>query len=371
MRKNKVTLTVSILITGIFTAAVILASCNKESGYLSIDYVDKIRLGKLIFSDRNLSNPVGQSCSSCHSPYTGFSDLNHRVVSEGAVEGRFVSRNAPGLSYAKFAPPLHFDDKDSTWVGGLFLDGRINTLEEQAKEPFLNPLEMNNLSRDMLIEKIKKADYYGLYKSVYGPLNDSYAVFNHIAEAIAAFENSPDLSPFTSRFDYYLKGLATLTDQQLRGFILFNGKAKCANCHVTQPDEQSGQILFTDFTYDNIGVPKNPANPFYTVPSKFNPLGQEALDFGLGGFLNDPANYGKFKVPSLRNAAVSAPYFHNGYFNTLKEVVHFYNKRDEENFPPPEIESTVNHEELGNLKLSSQDEEDIVVFINSLTDGYK
>ena len=87
--------------------------------------------------------------------------------------------------------------------------------------------------------------------------------------------------------------------------------------------------------------------------------------------MNDPSNYGKFKVPTLRNAAISAPYFHNGYFNTLEEVVHFYNKRDVEAFPPAEIPSTVNRDELGNLNLTSQEEQDIVAFLKTLTDGFK
>ncbi len=164
-----------------------------------------------------------------------------------------------------------------------------------------------------------------------------------------------------------------LNTQELRGLQLFNDpiKSKCANCHLSEPDLISGKVLFTDFTYDNIGVPKNLSNPFYTIPTVFNPLGNNAIDYGLGGFLNDPTQYGKFKVPTLRNSAISAPYFHNGFFNTLEEVVHFYNKRDVEPFPPAEIPETVNQNELGNLQLTVQDEKDIVAFIKTLTDGFK
>ncbi len=272
-----------------------------------------------------------------------------------------------------FAPPLHFDNIDSTYVGGFFLDGRVNTLQEQAQKPFLNPLEMNNTNIQMLISKVMNASYYALYKQVYGEASDTNTAFNNISNAIAAFEKSPDLNPFTSKFDYYLKGEASLTEQELQGFKLFNDpiKGKCANCHPSDPDPESGKVLFTDFTYDNIGVAKNPVNPFYTIPLSFNPSVSNAIDYGLGGFLNDPSNYGKFKVPTLRNAAISAPYFHNGYFNTLEEVVHFYNKRDVEPFPPAEIAATVNHDELGNLKLTSQEEQDIVAFIKTLTDGFK
>ncbi len=370
---NRFTIIITLLITVVIGSSVILSSCNKNVDFNATESADKIQLGKLIFNDKNLSNPTGQSCSSCHSPNTGFSDLNHSIVSEGAVDGLFGNRNAPNIAYIMFTPPLHFDNVDSTYVGGLFLDGRVNTLEEQSQKPFLNPLEMNISGVEMLITRIKAAGYYPLYKKLYGEAVDNNAAFKNIANAIASFERSPELNPFTSKYDYYLKGEATMTAQELRGLQLFNdtAKGKCANCHISEPDAATGKVLFTDFTYDNIGVPKNPANPFYFIPSSFNPDGSNAVDYGLGGFLINPDHYGKFKVPTLRNAAVSAPYFHNGYFNTLEEVLHFYNKRDVETFPSAEIPSTVNHDELGDLKLTPQEEKDIVAFIKTLTDGYK
>ena len=373
MRKSKLAITIIVLMVAVFSSTIILSSCNKDRNLITVEYIDKIKLGKLIFNDKNLSNPVGQSCSSCHSSSTGFSDINHSVVSEGAVSGLFGNRNAPNIAYSMFAPPLHYNNVDSTYVGGFFLDGRVNTLEEQSQKPFLNPLEMNNSSVQMLVNKIKEAGYYPLYTQVYGAADDINTTFKNIADAIAAFEKSPDLNPFTSKYDYYLKGQVTLTAQELRGLQLFNdtAKGKCANCHISDPDPLSGKVLFTDFTYDNIGVPKNPANPFYTIPANFNPSGSNAIDYGLGGFLNDPDNYGRFKVPTLRNAAIAAPYFHNGFYNTLEEVVHFYNKRDVEAFPVAEMPATVNHDELGNLHLTAQEEKDIVAFIKTLTDGYK
>ncbi len=373
MIKNRLTIAIILLTTGVISFAVIFSSCAKDRDFVTVEYADKIKLGKLIFNDKNLSTPVGQSCSSCHSSSTGFSDLNHNTVSEGAVNGLFGNRNAPNIAYGMFAPSLHFDDTDSVYVGGFFLDGRVNTLEEQAQKPFLNPLEMNNPDVQKVIDKIREAGYYPLYKQLYGEATENNTAFNNIAEAIASFERTPDMNPFTSKYDYYLKGQATLTEQELSGLQLFNDtrKGNCAACHISEPDEASGQVLFTDFTYDNIGVPKNPANPFYTIPSNFNPSGSNVIDYGLGGFLNDPANDGKFKVPTLRNAAISAPYFHNGFFNTLEEVLHFYNKRDVESFPAAEIASTVNHDELGNLRLTTQEEKDIVAFIKTLTDGFK
>ncbi|WP_316633847.1 cytochrome c peroxidase [uncultured Flavobacterium sp.] len=351
----------------------ILLSCEDNRDYTFVTPIDKVALGKELFFDKNLSNPGGQSCATCHSPQTGFSDLNHSIVSEGAVNGLFGNRNAPNVSYAMFAPTLHYDAVDGTYVGGFFLDGRVNTLEEQAKKPFMNPLEMNLTSVEMLVTKLKQAPYYALYQKVYGNNEDVQTIFNNITDAIATFEKSKEVNPFSSKYDYYLKGQVTLTQQELRGLQLFNAtdKGNCAACHISEPDEDSGKVLFTDFTYDNIGVPKNPNNPFYTIPASNNPLGANAIDNGLGTIVKDASHNGKFKVPTLRNVAISAPYFHNGFYNTLEEVVHFYNSRDVEAFPAAEVTETVNHDELGNLKLTLQEEKDIVAFMKTLTDGYK
>lgn len=351
---------------------VVFTSCKKDKNITIVEQNDKIKLGKKIFFDKGLSNPIGQSCSSCHSPETGFSDLNHNIVSEGAVDGLFGNRNAPNVSYAMFSMPLYYDSVDSTYVGGFFHDGRVNSLQEQATKPFFNPLEMNIENVSMLISKVKSSNYYYLYKEVYGDIADEDKALRNIADAIAAYEQSSEVNPFTSKFDYYLKGQAVLTAQEMRGMKIFTdtAKGKCANCHIIDEDEETGKVLFTDFTYDNIGLPKNMNNPFYTMSASYNPLGASYIDYGLGAFLNNSNYNGQFKVPTLRNVAISAPYFHNGVFNTLEEAVHFYNKRDSL-FPNPEVPANVNKVELGKLKLSSQEEKDLVAFLKTLTDGYK
>jgi cytochrome c peroxidase len=147
-------------------------------------------------------------------------------------------------------------------------------------------------------------------------------------------------------------------------------KGNCAACHPSQPSDDGTPPLFTDFTYDNLGVPKNPENPFYYLPKFLNPSGVDFVDLGLGGTLNKPSENGKFKVPSLRNIAKTSPYIHNGLFKNLRQVVAFYNTRDVGPWPQPEVRMNVNHDELGNLGLSEQEIDDIVAFMHTLTDGY-
>ena len=362
--------------TTIFVVSLLLISCRKEqTKSVAFTTEMKVDLGRKLFFDKSLSNPGGQSCSSCHTQATGFSDPNHNIVSPGAVDGLFGNRNAPNIAYSMFSPALHYSIDDSAYMGGFFMDGRVNTLQEQAKQPFLNPLEMNNTNAAMVISKLQSSINYTYYRQVYGDITDVNTAFSNIADALSAFETSYELNPFTSKFDYYLKGQASLTEAELRGMQLFTDtlKGMCANCHLITPDAASGQILFTDHTYTNDGVPKNPNNPYYSIPASYNALGAGYIDLGLGDFIKDHSCDGEFKVPTLRNIAVSAPYFHNGCFNTLEQVVHFYNTRDVAGsaFGTPEVLANIDSAETGNLKLTAQEESDIVAFLKTLTDGYQ
>jgi cytochrome c peroxidase len=185
-----------------------------------------------------------------------------------------------------------------------------------------------------------------------------------VAKAIAAFERTEPLNSFTSKYDYYLKGKIQLSAQEARGLALFNDPAKgnCAACHPSESPD--GKPLFTDFSYDNLGMPVNPEiAALIGAP--------QPVDLGLGGVLQDPAEMGKFKVMTLRNLSKTAPYGHNGYFKDLKTIVHFYNTRDVDPvWPPAEYPDTVNFDELGNLGLTSAEEDDIVAFLLTLTDGF-
>ncbi len=342
-----------------------LISCSPNKKGLNIT---KEQVGKLLFFDESLSEPAGQSCATCHIPENGFADKDHRIVSEGAVKGLFSNRNSMTASYTAYIPPLSFKADDSTYVGGLFWDGRANFLEEQAKFPFTNPLEMANTDPRMVVEKVKKTTYYHLFEKVYGEMNDSDSIFNALADAIAAYERSVEFNSFTSKYDDYLEGKYTLTAEEAKGLELFKDKGMCAECHILEPDPKAGRVLFTDHTYDNLGIPANPANPFYNIPKKYNQLGKDTIDIGLGQTVNLLSEYGKFRVPTLRNVELTAPYGHNGYFKTLEDVDHFYNVRDAGNeYPLAEYPATMNKEELGNLKLSSEEEASIVAFMKTLT----
>lgn len=332
---------------------------------------EKELIGKKIFYDESLSEPAGQSCATCHMPETGFADRYSRVTSEGAVKGLFSNRNSMTCSYTAYIPPLHYDEEEETYVGGLFWDGRVNSLEEQAAQPFLNPLEMGNKNKEMVVGKIKRAAYYPEFVRLYGKSESIGEIYKKITEALAVYERSPEINPFTSKYDACAEGKCELTKQEKKGLELFKKKALCAECHVLERDKRADRVLFTDHTYDNLGIPSNPNNPFFLVPEPYNVCGRDTFDLGLGGALGDSSEYGKFRVPTLRNIALTAPYGHNGYFQTLEEIVHFYNVRDVELYPSPEYPATVNKDELGDLKLTPEEEEAIVAFLYTLTDGYQ
>jgi cytochrome c peroxidase len=334
-------------------------------------------LGKILFFDKNLSNPAGQSCSSCHAPGSGFSaPKNTGPISEGAIKGRFGNRNAPTLTYASHIPSLHYDKNEDVWIGGFFLDGRAKSLEDQAKGPFTNPLEMNNPNMAAVVEKVRKSNYAPLFRHIFGrnSLDNTEKAIGYITKAIATFERSKTFAPFSSKYDLYLQGKAKLSKQEMRGLKLFEDEKKgnCAACHPSTIGKKGELPLLTDFTYDNLGVPANLKSPFLKQAKKFNPAGKKYADMGLGAILKKKSEHGKFRVPTLRNVAITAPYMHNGVFKTLKEVVDFYNTRDvDKKWGKPEVTDNVNKDELGDLKLTKQEILDIVAFLKTLTDGYQ
>ncbi len=390
-----------------FVAVIALVASEGILGVQASALTPKEELGKLLFFD-NISEPPWMSCAECHGSKAGWTGpiagINiHGAVYRGAVPQRFGNRKPPSSAYATFSPIFHFDDAEGIFVGGNFWDGRAtgeelgNPAADQAQGPFLNPVEQNNPSEQAVCEKVAASKYADLFEEVWGPgsldcVSDVAGTYDRIALSIAAYEASSEVNQFSSKYDAYLAGEAELTEQEALGLEVFNGKGMCAACHPSEPGPYSDKPLFTDFTYDNLGVPKNPENPFYRMDEVFlddgtpiNPEGADWIDPGLGGFLttrpewDDLAgeNMGKHKVPTLRNVdkrpgkGFPKAYMHNGVFKSLKEVVHFYNTRDVEDWPPPEVPQNVNTDELGDLGLTPEEENAIVAFMQTLSDGWK
>ncbi len=378
------------------------------------------QLGKKMFFDENLSIPVGQSCATCHGREAGWSGPDSLInkstaVYPGAIKSRFGNRRPPTAAYGGWTPILHLDqsEEEPLFVGGLFWDGRAtgweidDPLAEQAMGPFLNPLEQNVMDKKIVAQKVLKSDYAYLFKKVWG--KDSLSLENYektfvkIAQSIAAYERSIELNPFSSKFDDFWRqakraGLDIekideknytkfmnlgLNDEEVKGLMLFNTQGLCAECHVLT-SINGNPPLFTDFTFDNLGVPKNPKNPFYKAGKEWNPDGANWVDKGLGAFLKTTKkynklakeNYGKHKVPTLRNLDKRPNpdfvkvFMHNGVFSSLKEVVDFYNTRDlpKKKWPEPEVKVNINKDELGNLKLTEAEVNAIVIFMKTLSD---
>ena len=378
---------------------------------------DKEELGKVIFFDVNLSANNNLSCAGCHDPTVGFtgplSDINeHGAVYEGSVLGSFGNRKPPSAAYATLSPIFSMDKK-GLFTGGNFWDGRAtgeklgNPAADQAQGPFLNPLEQALAQPADVVTKVCGGSYGDLFKAVWGdgacdPANVDMA-YDDIALSIAAYEDSSEVNAFSSEYDLSFDGMAKLSQEERKGFALFQGKGQCKLCHLSGKD-----ALFTDFTFDNLGIPKNPENPFYYADPMFNPLGYDWIDAGLGGFLATRTDYAEYadasmgmhKVPTLRNVAkgsceaepdnpdcVIKAYGHNGYFKSLAGIVHFYNTRDvldtcpDDDYteaqalaancwPAPEVAENVNTAELGDLGLTADEEAAIVAFLKTLSDGY-
>jgi cytochrome c peroxidase len=360
-----------------------------------------------------------QSCAACHAPESGWTGPDPAInaggaVYEGSIPDRFGNRKPPSSAYATPSPILHFviQKKEALFIGGNFWDGRAtgqtlgSPAAEQAQGPFLNPLEQALPDAAEVITRICDSEYNGLFTQVCGADACGAAnvteAYDCVGLSVAAYEGSPEVNQYSSKYDAYLAGAVGLTKEEKTGLNLFKSKGKCANCHVLDPGPNGEPPLFTDFTYDNLGVPRNPDNPFYSEPD-FNPAGFSWIDLGLGGFLDSrtdyqqfaAANYGKQKVPTLRNVDKWDPslgeqvkaYSHNGYFKSLWQIVHFYNTRDAKPqclddftpveealdqgcWPAPEVSVNINTKEMGNLNLSRAQEDAIVAFMKALSDGY-
>ena len=338
------------------------------------------------------------SCATCHDPDHAFANgVATLAVPLGGpdldVQG---FRNAPSLKYLIVNPAFVFDS-EGTPTGGFDRDGRANTLAEQARRPFLAAHEMANASAADVADKLSRASYSSEFRAQFGAgiFSTPDVAFERALFALQKYqqEDTDELAPFSSKYDAFLANRTQLSAQELRGLALFNNpqKGNCAGCHPSARGSDGSPPLFTDFTYDNLGVPRNTDIAANADPAYF--------DLGLCGpdrtDLADRTELcGAFKVPSLRNVALTAPYFHNGRFQTLLELVRFYVRRDtnpEEWYPldtngvpqkfndlPPGLVGNVNTVEVpynrkpGDLPTLDENEiQDLLAFLQTLTDGFQ
>ena len=418
-------------------SAAILSSCQKDLDTTSME-MDQIRvrganggsisnlatLGRSIFFDARLSSNGTQACASCHMPSAGFSGLGDggifvQGIGMGAVQGAFGGRKPPSAAYATFAPIMTLatppaDPADPAppvpeFTGGLFWDGRAtglrlgNPAAEQALGPFLAGAEHNLPGKDAVLALIRTSQYYNQWLAAFNnvgiDLSSQAAIdanYDKVGRAIAAYEATKDVNRFSSKFDAYMKGQTKLTEQEANGLALFNNQAECYDCHESvSADAGVTPALFTDFSYHNLGLPKNTATPNKSL------IGADVQDRGLGGELEQMVNgvpkypaewralaqaqYGKFKTPTLRNLTLGGNrrYMHNGIFNSLEAVVHFYNTRDVPGAGwtfdgvfktwaelGKEVPLNLEIHGAGNLGLTPAQEAELVAFMKTLNDGW-
>jgi cytochrome c peroxidase len=413
-------------------------------------------LGKLMLYDKYLSVNRNEACAFCHTPETGFtgpsSELNRTTGAyPGSVRTRFSDRKPQSHAYAPLSPVLHYNPGQGDLVGGNFWDMRAtgrrlgNPAAEQAQGPPTNPVEMGLPDIACAVYRASQRPYRALFESLWGPQAFAIAwpsdveqvcdlpgpiagqllpvrlgpidrgrvgtTFDQMAQSIAGYEASAEVTSFTSKFDAVLANKAKFTPQEQQGYELFRGQGRCNECHRDGgPGEDP---LFTDFTASNIGTPANPRLPYYgedrpdALGYVANPQGASFVDGGVGSFLSHghllsqpsavdarwlklaPGNQARIQVPTLRNVdkrpypAFVKAYGHNGYFTSLKEIVHFYNTRDvlprckphdagegTTCWPAPESTANMNTSKVGRLGLSDAEEYALVSFMQTLTDGF-
>ena len=345
--------------------------------------VSMAALGELIFHDVNLSRDRNQSCATCHDPGHAFIDTRTNTVLKAASVGQdgvaLGNRNSPSINYARRIPTFRLVNGNP--VGGQFWDGRASTLSAQAGEPFINAVEMQLENRAAVITRImQNSTYVASFAALFGSaiFSSTTLAYSALEQSVATFEQiSTQFATFDSKYDRSIRGQATLTASETRGRDLFfnRQRLRCAACHALSITVNTANELFSNFNYENIGVP---ANTILNAARMANGQGV-VIDQGV---LNNPAvtasnQAGKFKIPSLRNVSVTAPYMHNGVFQNLRTVLEFYdfraNARRRPNNPetgipwrPPEV-----NQNLANLnmpQLTDAEINDLIAFFNTLTD---
>ena len=358
------------------------------------------QLGQQIFNDPNLSVPPGTSCAACHQASQGGAD-NHGStvgVALGSLPTSLGLRTSLMNAYSANTPPFGFvtpPGRPLAAHGGLFWDGRVDTLEAQALLPLLNPIEMNNPSATAVVAKVAAAAYAGAFRQAFGPavFNNPSQAFTDVGLALQAFEQTAALQPFTSKFDAVVTGKASFSAAEQRGLTLFTDPkgANCAGCHkVNLSSGNPADSLFTDFTYMATGIPRNTAIPDNANPTFFDLglCGPERTSFSPPAGVSASQFCGMFRMPSLRNVALRQRFMHNGFFTQLTDVVNFYSTRVSDPqrwYGPSGIPNDLPTAYLGNLQtaiapfnrrpgqgpvLSADQVSDLVAFLGTLSDGY-
>lgn len=371
-----------------------------------VEFSTKEELGEALFSDVNLSLNRSQSCATCHNPEHGFIDnrINDSSVNEqsppvslGDDGVSLADRNAPSAAYAAFSPDFKYGSRERAasqnnvadyegFLGGQFWDGRESDLAGQAGGPPTNPLEMGMPDIASVVTRLKEnEDYTESFEAIFGIdiFNDNERAYVAMTQSIAAFETTVEFYPFDSKYDQTLSGdysFPTLSKAFTGKTLFFSSDLSCASCHQLRPIGDKGEI-FTSFEYHNIGVPENAAL------RAINDVSEADLGLFLNPLVDDETEKGKFKVPTLRNVAVTAPYMHNGVFQSLEGVLKFYeharlrainsssdtgilNPDDGISFGEPEVNDNIEHDLLKNSdELTDDDIAALECFLISLTDA--
>lgn len=358
----------------------------------------KVTLGEALFNNADLSLNRSQSCATCHNLDAGFIDdrLDHNnqvsLVSTGDDGFALGNRNTPTAAYAARTPDFHLGERlrvnvDQATVadyqgaiGGLFLDGRAASLQDQARGPFLNPVEMMMPDAASVVARVLEDEGLAAsFRLIYGDsvFDTTETAYDALTDAIAEFERQPQFAPFSSKYDKFLAGEYDnylLSKAALGEGLFFSQFTNCDTCHQLQP-VGGEQETFTGYEYHNIGVPANQA----LINLKTSQGQIQATDLGLFDHTQNDSDRGKFKVPTLRNSAVTGPYMHNGVFRELATVVRFYDQFNNADnilnpetgaaWQAPEVATNVNLAELedGDI-LTEQEIEGLVCFMVSLTD---
>ena len=346
----------------------------------------KAQLGERLYFDVSLSKNRTQSCATCHNPAVSFvDDRAHdkvgKAVSVGDDGKSLGDRNAPTAAYAQFSPTFQQKSNNQRYAGGQFHDGREKDLAGQAGGPPLNPIEMGMPDKAAVVARLQEnADYVKLFKQLFGDkvFDQPDTAYAAMAESIGEFEKTALFAPFDSKYDRYLKGEVELTEQESLGESLFFSKqfTNCNRCHQLKAFAGSEGETFSNYEFHNLGVPMN------KIVREWNGKGLTFIDHGLleNKQITDKNQDGKFKTPTLRNVAVTAPYMHNGVFNDLKTVIlfydHFNNAQRDTNpetgkpWDVPEVDNALalKDKEFKAPPLKDDEVEALVAFLKTLTD---